>query len=53
MIVRRELDVRGYGDWDVKVAGGEFSPEQPCADVSFNTADRTVLLAPAGPRGSG
>jgi hypothetical protein len=51
-IVRRELIVRGYEDWEVKVAGGEFSPEQPCADVSFDTAGGTVLLLPAGPRGS-
>jgi hypothetical protein len=53
MIVRRELIVRGYSDWEILLAGGEFSPEQPCADVSFDTAGGTVLLLPAGPRGSG
>jgi hypothetical protein len=51
LIVRRELLVNGYEDWDVKVAGGEFSPRQPCADVSFSSADKLVLLTPAGPRG--
>jgi hypothetical protein len=51
LIVRRELLVHGYEDWEVKVAGGEFSPQHPCADFAFNTAEKTVVLAPAGPRG--
>jgi hypothetical protein len=53
MIVRRELIVRGYSDWEIKLAGGEFSSAQPCTDVSFDTAGKTVLLMPAGPRGTG
>jgi hypothetical protein len=50
-IVRRELDSHGYGDWDVKVAGEGFSAAQPCADVSFDSAGKTVLLLGGGPRG--
>jgi hypothetical protein len=51
MIVRRELIVRGYADWEIQLAGGEFSAAQPCTDVSFDAAGKTVLLTPAGPRG--
>lgn len=50
LIVRRELLVHGYEDWEVMVARGEVSPQQPCADFAFNSAERTVVLAPAGPR---
>jgi hypothetical protein len=50
MIVRRELIVRGYSDWEIQLAGGKFSSAQPCTDVSFDTAGKTVLLTPAGPR---
>jgi hypothetical protein len=50
-IVRRELDIQGYQDWDVKVVGGAFSAARPCADVSFDTAGKAVLLVPGGPRG--
>jgi hypothetical protein len=52
MIVRRELVVRGYADWEIQLAGGEFSAAQPCTDVSFDSAGKTVLLTPAGPRGA-
>jgi hypothetical protein len=45
-VVRRELDSHGYGDWTVMVAGGEFSAAQPCADVSFDTGGKTVILLP-------
>jgi hypothetical protein len=40
------LDAHGYGDWEVRVAGGQFSVAQPCADVSFDTAGKTVFLLP-------
>ena len=49
-VVRRELDSHGYGDWAVKVAGGEFSAATPCADVSFDGAEKTVILVPVSPR---
>jgi hypothetical protein len=49
-IVRSELDVHGYGDWTVEVAGGAFTPARPCADVSFDAAGKQVFLLPAGPR---
>jgi hypothetical protein len=49
-VVRRELDSHGDEDWTVKVAGGEFSPETPCADVDFDGAGKTVYLLPVGPR---
>ena len=51
MVVRRELIVRGYAEWEIELAGGECSAAQPCTDVSFDTAGKTVLLTPAGPRG--
>ena len=50
-IVRRELDAHGYADWDVMVAGDGFSAQSPCADVSFDTAGKTVFLLGSGPRG--
>jgi hypothetical protein len=49
-IVRRELDAHGYSDWDVMVAGEAFSAERPCADVAFDGAGKTVVLAAGGPR---
>jgi hypothetical protein len=45
--VRRSLDERGYVDWRVEVAGGTFSPGQPCAEPSFDTGAKTVFLLPA------
>jgi hypothetical protein len=50
LIVRRELVTHGFGDWDVKVAGEPFSAARPCADVSFDSAGKTVLLVAVGPR---
>jgi hypothetical protein len=49
-VVRRELDSHGDGDWDVKVAGAPFSAARPCADVSFDGAEKIVLLVAVGPR---
>lgn len=49
-IVRRELDAHGYADWDVKVAGEGFTAEQPCADVAFDGAGKTIVLVGSGPR---
>jgi hypothetical protein len=49
-IVRRELDSHGYGDWEVKVAGEPFGTKRPCADVSFDGAENTVVLVAVGPR---
>jgi hypothetical protein len=45
-IVGRELQIRGFDDWKIEVAGGEFSAARPCADVSFDTGGKTVLLVP-------
>jgi len=45
--VRRELDSRGYRDWQIKVSGGDFSSASPCAEPAFDTAARTVFLIPA------
>jgi hypothetical protein len=45
LIVQRELDLPGYSDWKVETAG-EFMEARPCADVSFDTGGKTVLLVP-------
>lgn len=45
MIVRRELEVWGYSDWKIEVVG-DFTAARPCADVSFDTGGKTVLLVP-------
>jgi hypothetical protein len=41
-IVRHELDANGYGDWGIQDAGAQVSAAEPCADVSFDTAGKTV-----------
>jgi hypothetical protein len=48
-LVRRQLDAHGYGDWQVKTAGGSFSAARPCAEPSFDAGDKVVLLVPAAP----
>jgi hypothetical protein len=51
--VRRELDRAGLGDWTVRAgqgAGDGFTPDRPCATLSFRPAERAVLLVPAPPR---
>jgi hypothetical protein len=45
--VRRELETRGFGDWQIKVAGGTFTPSRPCAEPSFDSGAKTVYLIPA------
>jgi hypothetical protein len=45
LIVRRELEVRGYGDWTVEVSP-PFSAERPCATVSFDHGRKAVVLVP-------
>lgn len=50
-LVRRELDSHGYRDWTVKIAGGNFSADRPCADASFDSAGKAVILVAVGPRG--
>jgi hypothetical protein len=45
LIVKRELDIRGYSDWKVETAG-DFTEARPCADVSFDTGGKTILLVP-------
>lgn len=45
--VRRTLDARGYGDWQIKIAGGTFTPARPCAEPSFDTGAKTLYLLPA------
>jgi hypothetical protein len=46
-IVREELDAHGYPGWRIEVGGGTFSDQEPCADVSFDTAERVVILIPS------
>jgi hypothetical protein len=46
-VVRRELDARGYGDWGIEIAGGDFTAARPCAEPSFDTGAKTVYLLPA------
>lgn len=43
LIVKRELEIRGYSDWKVEIAG-DFTEARPCADVSFDTGGKTVIL---------
>jgi hypothetical protein len=43
-IVRRELDVLGYGEWKIMTGGQPFSDARPCADVSFDGVSKTVVL---------
>ncbi|HEY7149839.1 MAG TPA: hypothetical protein VH420_10385 [Gaiellaceae bacterium] len=43
-IVRQELDGRGYSDWTITTGGEPFSPERPCADVSFDGQEKAVVL---------
>ena len=50
-VVRRELDLHGYGNWTVKIAGGNFSADRPCADVSFDSVGKAVILVAVAPRG--
>ena len=45
--VRGQLDARGYGDWQIKVAGGTFTAARPCAEPSFDTGAKAVYLIPA------
>ncbi len=53
-IVRRELDRAGLADWTVRggegAAGDGFSPDRPCATLSFRPELREVVLVPAPPR---
>lgn len=48
-LVRRELNAHGYSDWQIQTAGGHFSAERPCAEPSFDTGGKVVLLTPAVP----
>lgn len=45
LMVKRELDIRGYSDWKVETAG-DFTDARPCADVSFDTGGNTIILVP-------
>ncbi len=47
-IVRRELDRAGLSAWTVR--SGPFSPERPCATLSFRPEQAEVVLVPATPR---
>ncbi|MGH8873922.1 MAG: hypothetical protein ACRDVM_01540 [Acidimicrobiia bacterium] len=44
-IVRRELDQKGFEDWQVAVTV-PFTAERPCASLGFDPANRTVHLVP-------
>ena len=47
-IVRRELDRAGLADW--RIRAGDFSPDRPCATLSFRPENREVVLSPSTPR---
>lgn len=47
-IVRRQLDRAGLADW--RIRAGDFSPERPCATLSFRPENREVVLSPSTPR---
>ena len=47
-IVRRELDRAGLSAWTVR--SGPFSPERPCATLSFRPEQAEVVLVPGTPR---
>ena len=47
-IVRRELDRAGLSDWTI-VSGG-YTPDRPCATLSFRSEERQVILVPGTPR---
>jgi hypothetical protein len=46
-IVRQELDSHGYRDWRVRIVGGGFTAARPCAELSFDSEGRAVLLVGA------
>jgi hypothetical protein len=46
-LVRSLLDAYGYSDWRIDVVGGQFDTERPCAEPSFDTGEKVVLLVPA------
>lgn len=46
VLVRRELDAHGYGDWGIEVLGGGFTAENPCAGVGFDGERKVVILVP-------
>jgi hypothetical protein len=48
-IVRRELDEHGYSDWQIEVAGEDFTAERPCAEVAFDGKRKAVTLIPVWP----
>jgi hypothetical protein len=45
LIVEREFAIRELTDWKVESAG-DFTEARPCADVSFDTGGKTVILVP-------
>jgi hypothetical protein len=45
-VVRRLLDLHGYAGWRIITGGGEFSPQRPCAEASFDGSSKTALLRP-------
>lgn len=44
-LVRRELDAHGYEDWGIDLSQA-FTAERPCAEASFDGAEKTVVLIP-------
>ena len=47
-LVRAELDRVGLADW--RVRSGDFSPDRPCATLSFRPEAQEVVLTPSTPR---
>jgi len=45
-LVRGLLNARGYGGWRILIGGGNFSAERPCAEPSFDTSEKVVVLVP-------
>ena len=53
-LVRRELVAAGLADWTVTggegVAAEGYSPQRPCASLSFHPERREIVLVPVPPR---
>jgi hypothetical protein len=45
-VVRRELDARGYADWEIEVGADGFTAERPCAEVAFDGERKVVIVIP-------
>ena len=44
--IRRELNARGYTNWQIEVVRDGFTTERPCAEASLDAARNVVTLTP-------